>query len=88
MGEVLEDAQEGGTSADRIARWSKLASEFGFMDFLSPEDGFKTCVDSGGAWGNKDQPGTTTLNSGSHCPQAGRADDAAALQYSSLADGP
>ena len=57
MSEVLEDAQEGGTSADRIARWSKLACESGFLDFLSPEDGFKTCLSSGGAWASRDQPG-------------------------------
>ena len=48
-----------GTAASRIRieKWSTLASKSGFVDFLSPEDGFKTCVTSGGAWANKDQPG-------------------------------
>lgn len=53
----LEDTQKGGTSADRVARWSKLVPEPGFIDFLSLEDGFKTCLSSGGAWANRDQPG-------------------------------
>lgn len=42
---------------ERIEQWSKLASMAGFVDFLSPEDGFKTCLTSGRAWTNKDQPG-------------------------------
>ena len=48
-----------GTAASRIRikKWSTLASKSGFVDFLSPEDGFKTCVRSGGAWANKNQPG-------------------------------
>lgn len=57
MGEVVENAQKDGTSADRIARWAKLASENGFMDFLSPQDGFRTCLNNGGEWANRDQPG-------------------------------
>lgn len=57
MGEMPVNAQGDRSPSDRIARWSKLASESGFMDFLSPEDGFKTCLSSGGAWANKDQPG-------------------------------
>ena len=44
-------------SKKRIEQWSTLASRWGFVDFLSPEDGFKTCLRSGGAWANKDQPG-------------------------------
>ena len=42
---------------ERIARWSMLASKSGFVDFLSPEDGFKSCLPSGRAWSNKDEPG-------------------------------
>lgn len=42
---------------DHAARWSDLASRSGFVDFLSPEDGFKTCARSGRPWTNKDQPG-------------------------------
>lgn len=57
MGEVLEISPAGSSLADNIARWSKLASEAGFIDFLSPEDGFKTCQRAGDSWVNKDQPG-------------------------------
>jgi len=57
MGEVVEDAATDGTSKDRIARWAKLASETGVIGFLSPPDGFKACLNSGGAWANRDQPG-------------------------------
>jgi hypothetical protein len=44
-------------SLERVAKWSKLASNYGFSDFISPEDGFKTCLQSGRNWTNKDQPG-------------------------------
>ena len=42
---------------DHAARWSDLASRSGFVDFLSPEDGFKRCARSGRPWTNKDRPG-------------------------------
>jgi len=42
---------------DEAARWSDLAARSGFVDFLSPEDGFRTCVRSGRPWTNKDRPG-------------------------------
>ena len=43
--------------AERVAEWSKLASRAGFTDFVSPEDGFRTCLASSTAWANKDRPG-------------------------------
>lgn len=43
--------------AEQIARWSELASLWGFVDFLSPEDSFKGCLKSKGPWANKNQPG-------------------------------
>lgn len=32
--------------------WASMAAELGFVDFLSAEDGFRTCFDSGRAWRN------------------------------------
>ena len=46
-----------GPLAEQIARWSKLASDWGFVDFLSPEDGFKGCLKSNRPWANGNQPG-------------------------------
>ena len=57
MSNVLEDARDNGTLGDAMARWSRLASATGFKDFLSPEDGFKTCLGSPGTWANRAQPG-------------------------------
>ena len=42
---------------DRLAQWAELASRWGFSDFLSPEDGFRNCVQSRQRWANRDQPG-------------------------------
>ena len=39
------------------AKWAELASSWGFSDFLSPEDGFRTCLQSSQRWRNHDQPG-------------------------------
>jgi hypothetical protein len=57
---VMAAQFEGPSSGDRgadVARWSDLAKRNGFVDFLSPEDAFKTCVRSQRPWANKDQPG-------------------------------
>ena len=46
-----------GVESNHAVRWSDLAARSGFVDFLSPEDGFKTCVRTGQLWSNKDRPG-------------------------------
>lgn len=42
---------------EQVARWSHLASTWGFVDFLSPEDGFKDCLRSNRPWANRGQSG-------------------------------
>lgn len=35
----------------------ETALKLGFADFLSPEDGFRSCTDTGQAWANRAKPG-------------------------------
>ncbi len=46
-----------GTHSETVVRWSELASRSGFVDFLSSEGGFRTCVKSGQPWLHKARPG-------------------------------
>ncbi len=40
-----------------LSRWENLAAKWGFEDFISPQDGFRTCLESGQRWGNRQKPG-------------------------------
>lgn len=37
---------------EQFTVWASAAAEFGFTDFMSAEDGFRTCLSTGGAWTN------------------------------------
>lgn len=42
---------------DLLERWSALAREFGFTDFLAPEDGFGACAGKRRRWANSRRAG-------------------------------
>lgn len=42
---------------DKLSRWSELALSWGFREFLGPEDGFRTCLQTMEQWSQRDQPG-------------------------------
>ena len=43
--------------SDNFSIWEKLAQQHKFVDFLSPEDGFRSCTGSGARWANRAVPG-------------------------------
>lgn len=42
---------------DNFSTWEQLALQHKFVDFLSPQDGFRSCVGSGARWANRTAPG-------------------------------
>jgi hypothetical protein len=52
-----EDLLQAPGGDDAVARWATLAADWGFKSFLSPEDGFRTCLASAGRWSGAKEPG-------------------------------
>ena len=42
---------------EALRTWESLAREHSFVDFLSPEDGFRTCVGTQARWARRSSPG-------------------------------
>jgi hypothetical protein len=54
---VPKDQTDGGLASSDLNKWEKLASSWGFSNLLTPEDGFRTCLNENGPWSRADQPG-------------------------------
>jgi hypothetical protein len=52
-----QDSSEAPQSPKNLGRWLELASEWGFSDFLSPEDGFRNCLHDQQRWARSKEPG-------------------------------